>query len=311
MLKALSCMRPDDTLTLANLAEWSQPGVHLAVLGHPVHHSLSPAMHNAALGVLAATNPRFAEWKYWKIDVPPENLAEALPRLHQLGFRGLNLTVPHKILALDLIAEINTEARAIGAVNTLVYQDNGYHGFNTDGYGMSAGISQDLGLSLPGTDIILLGAGGAARGAAVECIRLGCKSLWIGNRSRQSLDALIQQIQPICGSVRMQGFVLNDVPANLPAGALLINATSAGLRPDEPPPIDLERLPRPVGVFDMVYNPRHPPLLMAAARLGIPFANGLAMLVHQGARALSLWTGMPAPSAVMQTAAETALSSRP
>ena len=301
-------MRPEDTLTLDDLARWSEPGTHLAVLGHPVKHSVSPHMHNAALRALSATDARFTSWHYWKFDVPPERLAEALPLFHDRGFAGLNLTVPHKVLALDLIDSVDPAASDIGAVNTLRHTPDGYEGFNTDGYGMAAGIAQELGLPLAGADVILLGAGGAARSAAVECLRQECRSLWIGNRSRSSLDTLLHQIRPLADGITIHDFLLEAVPPQLPAGALLINSTSCGLRDDEPPPIDLAALPRPGAVFDMIYNPPRTPLLCAAERLGIRNANGLAMLVHQGARALSLWTGATVPDKVMHLAALAALN---
>lgn len=301
-------MRPEDTLTLDDLARWSEPGTHLAVLGHPVKHSLSPHMHNAALRALAGRDPQFAAWRYWKFDIPPERLGDALPLFHARGFAGLNLTVPHKILALDLLAQIDPSARAIGAVNTLRRRPEGYEGFNTDGFGLAAGVAQELGRPLAGADVILLGAGGAARSAAVEALRQGCRSLWLGNRSRGSLEALLAQLRPVAGAIPLHDFLLTAPPADLPAGALLINATSAGLGANDPAPIDLAQWPRPAGVFDMIYNPSQPPLLAAAAALGVPHANGLAMLVHQGARALALWTGAAVPAEVMHQAARDALA---
>ena len=308
---ALSGMRPEDTLTLDDLARWSEPGTHLAVLGHPVRHSVSPHMHNAALREMAAVDARFASWRYWKFDVPPERLAEALPLFHDRGFAGLNLTVPHKVLALDLIAAVDPAARDIGAVNTLRRTPSGYEGFNTDGYGMAAGIAQELGLPLAGADVILLGAGGAARSAAVECLRQECRSLWIGNRSRGSLETLLRQIEPLAGGATVRDFLLDALPPDLPAGAILINATSCGLCDDEPPPVDLAALPRPAAAFDMIYNPPRTPLLVAADRLGIRNSNGLAMLVHQGARALGIWTGAAVPATAMHLAALAALNLHP
>ncbi len=305
---ALSGMRPEDTLTLDDIARWSEPGTHLAVLGHPVKHSVSPHMHNAALREMTATDARFASWHYWKFDIPPERLPEALPLFHDRGFAGLNLTVPHKVLALDLIAAVDPAARDIGAVNTLRHTPSGYEGFNTDGYGMAAGIAQELGLPLAGADVVLLGAGGAARSAAVECLRQECRSLWIGNRSRGSLETLLRQIDPLAGGATIRDFVLDALPHDLPAGAILINATSCGLRDDEPPPIDLAALPRPAAVFDMIYNPPRTPLLVAADQLCIRNSNGLAMLVHQGARALGIWTGAAVPAKAMHLAALAALN---
>ena len=299
-----------DTFTLADLAAWSEPGTHLAVLGHPVQHSLSPHMHNAALAWMAASDPRFTDWTYWKIDVPPEQLHAALGLLHQKGFHGVNLTVPHKILAFTWVAELDPAARAIGAVNTLRRTAAGYTGFNTDGHGLAAGLAEDLGRPLRGATVILAGAGGAARSAAIECLRQGVRALWLGNRSRASLDELLAIVRPLAGAIPVRDFLLGAPPPDLPAGALVINATSAGLQADSPPPFDLESWPRPAAVYDMIYNPAQTPLLAEAARLEIPGANGLSMLVHQGARALELWTGAAVPAAEMRRAATAALASR-
>jgi shikimate dehydrogenase len=303
----------DGVLTLADLDGWSHPGPALAVLGHPIKHSVSPAMHNAALAVMARTQPAFAAWKYFRFDVPPEQLPQALTRLHAAGFHGLNLTVPHKVLACDLVTEIDPAARAIGAVNTLRRTDDGWKGFNTDGHGLAAALKADLGVDLAGAHVVLLGAGGAARGAAVECLQRQCASLWIANRTRTNLDALLVALRPLAGTIPVHGFNPTEIPAGLSSEALakeeaiVINATSAGLKPGEPAPMDLRRLPPGAKVYDMVYNPPQTALLRDAAALGLPHANGLSMLVHQGARALEIWTGAAVPANVMDTAARTAL----
>lgn len=296
-------------LTLADLATWSRPGTALAVLGHPIKHSISPVMHNAALADLAATEPRFADWQYFRFEVHPDDLPRALELLHKNKFRGLNLTVPHKIIAFDRVAAVDAAARPIGAVNTLRWSERGWQGFNTDGYGMAAGIRETLGRDLAGAHIILLGAGGAARGAAVECLQRGCASLWIANRTRENLDALLALLAPIAGGIPLHGFSPLAPPTDLPTGALAVNATSAGLRPDDPPPIDLAALPRPAAVYDMIYNPPQPPLLRSAAALGLPYANGLTMLIHQGAKALEIWTDAAAlrTAPIMAAAARAAM----
>ena len=296
-------------LTLDHLNAWPSTGAALAVLGHPIKHSISPAIHNAALAELARSEEDFLAWKYYRFDVPPEQLSLALTRLHAAGFHGLNLTVPHKILAMEMVKEIDPAALRIGAVNTLLRTREGWRGYNTDGHGLACALRDELQVSLSGAQVILLGAGGAARGAAVECLTQGCASLWIGNRTRRNLDALLALLRPLAGEVPIQGFDPIDPPAGLPAGAVVINATSAGLKPEDSAPIDLRRLPPGLKVFDMIYNPPQTPLLRQAAALGLAQANGLAMLVHQGARSLEIWTGRPAPLSTMQTAAKNALSS--
>jgi shikimate dehydrogenase len=303
---------PDPIYTLADLATWSAPGTALAVLGHPIGHSLSPAMHNAALAEIARGQSKFANWRYHRFDVSPEDLPHALALFFKRGFHGLNLTVPHKVIAFEQVASVANEARPIGAVNTLLRAGDsaGWEGRNTDGYGLATAVRESLGVDLAGASVILLGAGGAARAAAAECLQRHCVSLWIANRTPARLEALLGLLQPLAAGATVRGFNPQSPSAGLPSGALVINATSAGLRTEDPPPIDLARLPRPVGVFDMIYNPPQTPLLRQAAALGVAQANGLAMLAHQGAKSLEYWTGVPAErtAPVMLRAAHAALS---
>ncbi len=292
---------------MADLDDWHFAGTALAVLGHPIKHSISPAMHQAALAVMAQADPQYSKWRYVRFDVPPAALPTALRRLHAAGFYGLNLTVPHKVLACGEVERIDPAAHPIGAVNTLRRTPDGWEGFNTDGYGLATAVSEALQQSLPGTDVVLLGAGGAARGAAVECLQRGCRSLWIANRTRSNLDALITALAPVAGAIPVHGFDPAQPPVELPAGALLVNATSVGLKPDDPAPIDLGAIPRPAGVYDMIYNPPRTPLLARADALQLPHANGLPMLVHQGVRALEIWSGTTVPVEAMRSAALAAL----
>ncbi len=299
---------PDPSLVLTprDLASWSFAGTALAVLGQPIGHSISPALHHAALHAMARADGRFASWRYFRFEVAPAELPAALRALHRCGFHGLNLTVPHKVLALAEVAEIDPAARDAGAVNTLLRTASGWRGYNTDGQGLAAGVRDDLGLELAGRPVLLLGAGGAARGAAVECLRRGCAGLWIANRTPANLARLVEALDPLRGPIPVRGFPPEAPPADLPAGLLVINATSAGLRAADRPPIDLGRLPRPAAVLDMIYNPPATPLLRAAAALRLPRTNGLSMLVHQGAKALEIWTGAEVPVDVMRAAARTA-----
>ncbi|KXU35935.1 shikimate dehydrogenase [Cephaloticoccus primus] len=303
-------------LTLADLetgkGEFSPNS--LAVLGHPIAHSLSPRMHNGALAALArsgAVSPKavhIGDWRYHAFDIAPEDLARALRLLHARGFRGLNLTVPHKVLALREVAEIDPPARAVGAVNTLLRTEAGWRGFNTDGYGLAAAVREALGLDLGAQPVLLLGAGGAARGAAVECLQRGCPALWIANRSQENLETLLDALRPLAGQADLHGFApANAIPPHFPEGALVINATALGLHEGDAAPINLKTLPRPISVYDMIYNPPETPLLRTARELGAPTANGAAMLVHQGAKALEIWSGISAEqiAPLMQAALRT------
>ena len=266
-------------------------------------------MHNAALAALARADARFADWQYFRFEIHPDDLPRALDLLHEKQFRGVNLTVPHKIIAFDRVAEIDPAARPVGAVNTLRWTAHGWHGFNTDGYGLASAVRETLGRDLAGSHVILLGAGGAARGAAVECLQRRCAALWIANRTRETLASLLAALGPLAAGVPVHGFEPAAPPAGLPSGALVVNATSAGLRPTDAPPADLTALPNVAAVFDMIYNPPQTPLLRQAAFLGLPHANGLAMLVHQGAKSLEHWSGIPAAQTAptMAAAARAAL----
>ena len=287
-------MVDDSFFTLADLRAWSRTGTWLAVVGHPIKHSLSPTMHNAALAQLAASDPRLADWRYTRFDIDPVDLPEALTLFREKRFRGLNLTVPHKVIAFDRVADIDPAAQPIGAINTLLLTDAGWRCFNTDSDGVASALHAYLAVTLPGAHVVLLGAGGAARGAAVEFLRQGVASLWIANRTRANLDTLLADLRPLVGVSELHGFSPTEIPADVPTGAVVVNATSAGLRADDPAPIDLSLLPRPRAVFDMIYNPPRTPLLGQAETLGLPHAHGLSMLAYQGARALEIWSGIPA-----------------
>lgn len=263
-------------------------------------------MHNAALAALVPTEHRLRGWKYHRFDIEPERLGEALALMRRHGFRGVNLTVPHKVLAVGIVSRSDAIAKDAGAVNTLVASEEGWHGFNTDGYGLAAAIREDLGLSLRGARVVLLGAGGAARAAAAECLRAGCAGLWISNRTRSKRDALVADLAPLA----VPG-ILHALEPGAPPGrdALVINATSLGLHPEDAPPADLRSLGNPSAVYDMIYNPPLTRLLAQARDLGIPYASGLGMLAHQGAKSLEIWTGVPAErtAPLMRAAAANAL----
>jgi shikimate dehydrogenase len=302
-------MSADPIYTLADLDNWSFAGTALAVLGHPIKHSISPLMHNAALARMAQNDARFASWKYFRFDIAPDDLPVALEKMRARGFAGLNLTVPHKIIAFDLLPDVVLSARPIGAINTLLRTKDSWRGYNTDGEGMRDAIKEELSLILgDNIDVLLLGAGGAARGAAVECLHCKVRSLYIANRTPSTRDALIAQIKPLAANIPVHGLDPAALPDNLPENLLVINATSAGLKPTDEQPIDLTAILRPRAVYDMIYNPPMTGLLKQAAQLKIDYSNGLGMLVHQGARALEIWSGATVPVDAMRAAVHSAMN---
>ncbi len=308
----METFNPEETYNLKDLDDWSFDGVGLAVLGHPVRHSISPAMHNAAIKELAQSDSRFSNWRYFRFEVKPQDLIQALPLFHKKGFFGLNLTVPHKEIALDALKKVDPAALEIGAVNTLRRLDEGYEGFNTDGFGLSEGIRRDLQTNLENKDVVILGAGGAGRAAAVEVLHRKCGSLKIINRNPNRLENLLQTLEPIAGrfSIPLSGSSPSNSNLTLPRGAIIINATSLGLNSDDPLPLPKERVPQFSTLFDMIYNPPTTQLMEYIASQGGRATNGLSMLVHQGARSLEIWTGAGVNADTMSRAAEEALLSR-
>jgi shikimate dehydrogenase len=287
---------------------------YCAVFGHPVRHSASPAMQNAGLAALGLN------WRYLAFDVHPDHLRPAIEGARRMGFIGLNLTVPHKLLALTMVDVLDEQARIWGAVNTIVFETRGLsgewtpvgglnsaptematrsRGFNTDADAIVQALKEDFAWpSLRGATVLLLGAGGAARAAALRLAREGLAALYLVNRTQSRAVELAAEISQSCpGLTALQGYPSESVD-------LVINATSLGLKEEDPLPLDLQWLQtrRPRFVYDMIYRPMETGLLRAARGAGCRAANGAGMLLHQGTRALELWTGRPAPVGVMRTA---------
>jgi shikimate dehydrogenase len=283
---------PGEVLTLEQVAAADFSGVTpLGVLGYPIKHSVSPQMHNAALAELAKTDPKFASWRYYRIEVQPERLKEALDLLAAKGFVGLNLTLPHKVLATQWVKMGDIVGSVSGAVNTLRRAGDGWVGTNTDGIGFMYALRQEpVRETITDAEVVLLGAGGAARALAAICLTQGCRHLWIGNRSEGRLSELVGKLRPLNHAGIISGFDLKDAAhAVLPKIALVINATSLGLSPEDPSPIDLSIFSTGTKVFDTTYGTQDSAFIKQAKALRFPVANGLMMLVFQGYGSLDDW----------------------
>jgi len=265
-------------------------------------------MHNAALAELAQEDPQFRDWTYYKFDVVPDDLQEALATFHRKQFRGLNLTVPHKILAAKWVEIGEKEVELTEACNTLLWTPNGYQGFNTDLYGMTTAIETEFEIQLQDRQVILLGAGGAARAAAVACAKAGVKSLTLANRTVSKLETIKNVLQKVAACPAIDTCSLKEPLPNISENLLIINATSLGLDPEDPTPADLRKLPPSTLVFDMIYNPAKTKLLKEAESMGMKVANGLAMLAYQGERSLKIWTQKPPSAQTMFNAAQAGLN---
>lgn len=269
------------------------------LLGHPVGHSLSPVMHQAAFAA-AGLNAVYLPWA-----AAPDRLAAAVQGLRAMeNLLGANVTVPHKEAIVRLLDGLTAEAEAVGAVNTLLPRDGKLLGDNTDGVGFLAALREDLGCEARGLTAAILGAGGAARAVAMSLARAGAGRLVLLNRNvdrAKRLADLVAVRHPGC-QVTAQPLHLNSKITEVAEIRLLVNTTSVGLQPNDPPLFDYASLSAPIVVCDLIYNPPETPLLRAARARGCPAGNGLPMLVHQGALAFERWTGKPAPVQAMREA---------
>ena len=268
------------------------------VLGHPIAHSLSPVMHTAALQALRV------DALYTAFDVPPAFLRPAFRALVLAGLDGCNVTVPLKETILPLLDEVSPLARAVGSVNAVVVSRGRTIGYTTDGVGLRQAL-EELGWSARRmTRTVLLGAGGAARAAAWELARHRGNELTIANRHVDRARRLAAALRRSLPHARVRVAALRDVS---PAGAdLVINATSVGMRPGDRPPVDCDALSPTTLVYDLVYH-RRTRLVEAARQRGCVAANGLSMLLYQGAESLRLWLHRRPPIDPMRNALQRAL----
>lgn len=290
-------MSAPETLTPATLAAASFPGPQLGVLGDPIAHSLSPAMHGAALAALGPTHPELAGWRYHRLHVTAAELPAALRTLHAKGFVGLNLTVPHKVQALGLVESLSAEARRAASVNTLIATPTGWTGHTTDGQGFLAALQERTGRAVAGRPVVLLGAGGAARAVAAACLDGGCAHLTIHNRDAAKASELAAAL----ADSRAHGTGL-DTLTILPAEALVVNCTTLGLKADDPSPLGATALHPGHFVFDTTYAATPSRLLRDARAAGADGCDGRPMLRWQGALAFRLWTGVLPPAEPMRRA---------
>ncbi|HSL59990.1 MAG TPA: shikimate dehydrogenase [Acidimicrobiales bacterium] len=261
-----------------------------AVIGHPVRHSLSPAIHNAAF---AATG---LDWTYLAFDVEPGDAAAAVAAMRALGLGGLSVTMPHKAAVLDHLDRVSPEAAALGAVNCIVPDGGELVGHNTDGGGFVDSLAADAGFDPSGARCLVLGAGGAARAVVVALARAGAVEVVVVNRSA----APAERAAALAGAVGRVGD-----PTDVRAADLVVNATPVGMHGGpNGSPVDTTWLGPHQLVADLVYHPSTTPLLLAADERGARTLGGVGMLVHQAARAFELWTGRPAPIAAMRAAVD-------
>ena len=268
-----------------------------ALLGHPVAHSLSPRMHAAsfrALGIQA---------EYTVIDVPPDALAECLARCRDEGFDGLNVTLPHKSAALALMTRVDPIAQLAGAVNTVRLDADGLTGFNTDITGFLAALQEDCGITPEGKRALVFGCGGAGRAAALGCAQSGAAEIALADCDMDKALQLAQDLSRVPGS-RARIRVATDGVADAHMADLVVHCTPAGLHAGDASPLPPEAFRPGQVLYDVVYTAPVTPTMLAAQTAGAATANGLGMLIHQGASAFNIWTGLDADIGAMKKALE-------
>ncbi len=268
-----------------------------AVIGNPVRHSLSPALHNAAFEALGL------DWTYVAFDVAPGRAAAALDAMRALHLGGLSVTMPHKTDAAAAADRLTPEAALLGAVNCVTWDQGELVGHNTDGRGFVDGFVSDTGADLGGRRCFVVGAGGAARAVVLALAEAGVSEITVANRTQSKAVSAAE----LAGGIARVGRVGDARHADV-----VINATSIGMAGTPaagacPEPLDVLH-PGQV-VADLVYHPRYTPLLEAADQVGATTVGGLSMLVHQAARQFRLWTGEAAPLEAMTAAASKAIGS--
>jgi shikimate dehydrogenase len=303
--------RPAEVFDIADLRKWNKSAakrkvpMRFGVIGDPIEHSLSPLMHNAALRACRI------EMEFGAFRISPAELGEALALFQDNGFLGLNVTLPLKRVAVELMDELDEDATQIGAINTVTIRDGKSIGSNTDGFGFARAIREEFSVDLRDLRILLIGAGGAAHGIAYEAARAHCERLVVANRTRERAEELVKRLQHFFAGPRVLGPVSrlqaiglkeSELRTQIPNVDLVVNSTPVGLNRSDLPILPGRVLEPHLMVFDTIYANQGTPLLEAAGAMGARGANGASMLLHQGARAFEIWHGQEAPLAAMRAA---------
>lgn len=278
--------------------------IKFAVIGDPIAHSLSPAMHNAALEALDL------QGNYEAVRVPLEELPNFADYARK-NLNGFNITVPHKQNIIPLLDEITEAAAFADSVNTVTVKDGKLYGDSTDGYGLATALNEAFGLSVRGAKIVFIGCGGAAHAVATYFAMQGAARISILNRSVEKAKDLAGKLKTKYPEMLAEAFSISDpemIKKAMTGADVAIQCTSLGLKPDDPAPIPPELLPDGICYYDTIY--KRTALYQAAETKGLRCAAGLGMLLHQGARSLEIWTGRKAPIEVMRAALETASGNR-
>lgn len=285
-----------------NISGHTQP---FAVLGHPIGHTLSPVMHNASFAALGL------DAIYLAFDVKPERLMAVLPAMRSMGFGGVNLTIPHKEVAFRGLEKLDDSAKLLGAVNTVQFAEEGLVGHNTDGFGFLRALDEAFGRNTKGDAVFVLGSGGAGRAVALMSAQAGAREVTLADLDRARSERVGEEIQGHFPAVKVH---VVATPVEQAAAArkadLVVQATPVGMKPTDLSLLPPEAFREGQRAFDLIYHVAETVFMKSAQAGGAQASNGLGMLLHQGARAFHIWTGMEPSVPAMRQALEKAVYGR-
>lgn len=273
----------------------------VALIGWPLNHSLSPAMHNAAFKYLGLT-----DWQYISMSNDPQSTSinHTIANIKNRGFKGANITVPFKEKVLSLLDSVDKDALIIGAVNTIVLKEQKVLGYNTDWQGFITDLKQHK-VAINKKHALVIGAGGAARAIIYGLLKEGVASITILNRTTEKAKSIIKGYQPYFNNTKFYTYQLNkEAMLKAMTHHLIINTSSLGLNNTFVPWHEDIKLKNTQVAYDLIYNPKETQFINNAKLGGARVISGLGMLIHQGALAFELWTSLKAPVEVMESAAE-------
>jgi shikimate dehydrogenase len=270
-----------------------------AVLGHPIGHTLSPVMHNASIASLGL------DAIYLAFDVHPDRLMEVLPAMKAMGFGGVNLTIPLKEVAFRGLSQLDESARLLGAVNTVQFTADGMVGHNTDGYGFLKAMEEAFGESLEGAKVFVLGCGGAGRAVALMAAQQGAGELILAEVDDAKRNGVASELASLHPQLKVTH--ATDAVASCRDADVVVQATPVGMKQDDQPLLGAEAFRAGQRAFDLIYMYPETVFMKQAREGGAQTANGLGMLLHQGARAFSIWTGTEPDVEAMRAALQKAV----
>jgi shikimate dehydrogenase len=266
------------------------------VFGYPVHHSLSPVMHNAAFEYIGF------DAVYVPFEVRQENIGDALKGINSLGIKGINLTIPHKQMCIPWIKKLSEEAGYVKSVNTIDVKEDGLYGYTTDGEGFLKAIKEELNWQPKLSNVLILGSGGAARAIGFRLALSGVSSMYLVDIVRGRSEELANDIRKNIKNCNVYSIEREQIEDYIEKCNCVVQATPLGMKKQDPLPINIELLHKSLVVYDLVYNTPATPLVKQARRKKIKAATGLMMLLYQGALSFEIWTGKKAPIEVMKKA---------